>query len=414
MGNIDTPVAGALEQTPVTPHSSGLRQLIDAIATGAESRDRGERNAADAIALVRASKLGLIRLPVSEGGSGASLTQLFEVVIDLAEADSNIPHILRNHFAFVERARRAKGSSEKSAGTHFRHWLDLVRDGSLVGSGTSELGNQRIGAGTGATRLLRRGDNYVLNGKKYYSTGNFYDDFILVNAQTEEEEHVSVFVGRHQAGVNIIDDWDGIGQRLTASGTSEFNDVEVATGDVFFGKDDDGKPLYSATFPQLYLTAIIAGILRAVVKDAVALVKRRERNYYHAVAARPGDDPLLQQIIGQIASAAYVAESAVLRAADALGAAFQSAIDGKPDDALFLEAALRAAKTKVTVDELAQRAAAQLFDVGGASAVKQSQRLDRHWRNIRTLASHNPTSYKARVIGDHLINNVTLPQAAFF
>lgn len=47
----------------------------------------------------------------------------------------------------------------------------------------------------------------------------------------------------------------------------------------------------------------------------------------------------------------------------------------------------------------AQKSASQIFDVGAASVVRQSQLLDRHWRNIRTLASHNPTSYRAQAIG---------------
>jgi hypothetical protein len=32
--------------------------------------------------------------------------------------------------------------------------------------------------------------------------------------------------------------------------------------------------------------------------------------------------------------------------------------------------------------------------------------LDRHWRNARTLASHNPVIYKPRVIGSCLVSGV--------
>ena len=52
-------------------------------------------------------------------------------------------------------------------------------------------------------------------------------------------------------------------------------------------------------------------------------------------------------------------------------------------------------------------AATRLFDVGGASAVQEDRRLDRHWRNARTLASHNPVIFKARVVGDHALNGTT-------
>jgi alkylation response protein AidB-like acyl-CoA dehydrogenase len=408
MGNADTHLATALDAKAVKPGSPELRNLVDAIAAGAQARDRGEGSTHEAIALVRAAKLGLYRLPVSQGGGGASLPQLYELVLDLAEADSNIPHILRNHFAFVEKALRSPASPR------YARWLGLAREGQLAGLGASELGTQKIGDGDGLTRLEPHGEGYVLNGTKYYSTGNLYSDFILVNAKTPDDTFVSARVSVRQEGVNVADDWDGIGQRQTASGTTVYSNVAVSREDVLVIANEDIKLPFQATFAQLYLTTIIAGILRSVVKDAVALVRRRARNYYHAVAAKPADDPLLQQTIGKLASAAYVAEAAVLRAAEALGAAHESAIGGQPDHALFLEAAQRAAKSKVIVDELALNAATQLFDAGGASAAKQSERLHRHWRNIRTIASHNPVSYKARALGDQLINETPLPHAAFF
>jgi hypothetical protein len=40
-----------------------------------------------------------------------------------------------------------------------------------------------------------------------------------------------------------------------------------------------------------------------------------------------------------------------------------------------------------------------LFGVGGASAVAERFRLDRHWRNAHTLASHNPVIYRDRLVG---------------
>jgi alkylation response protein AidB-like acyl-CoA dehydrogenase len=68
----------------------------------------------------------------------------------------------------------------------------------------------------------------------------------------------------------------------------------------------------------------------------------------------------------------------------------------------------------VVVDALAQKAASQIFDVGGASVVRQAHLLDRHWRNIRTLASHNPTSYKAQAIGAYYVRGTRLPGSGYF
>jgi len=46
--------------------------------------------------------------------------------------------------------------------------------------------------------------------------------------------------------------------------------------------------------------------------------------------------------------------------------------------------------------------------VGGASATLRTRGLDRHWRNARVLASHNPLIYRARLLGDRAVNGTPL------
>ena len=45
----------------------------------------------------------------------------------------------------------------------------------------------------------------------------------------------------------------------------------------------------------------------------------------------------------------------------------------------------------------------------GASATSTAKGLDRHWRNAQTVATHNPIAFRARALGDYLING-TLPE----
>jgi alkylation response protein AidB-like acyl-CoA dehydrogenase len=172
---------------------------------------------------------------------------------------------------------------------------------------------------------------------------------------------------------------------------------------------------YSNTFAQLFLTAINAGIALAVLRDATALVQSRKRTFYFAPAEAPIDDPLLQQTVGQIASGAFAAETVVLAAADALDVATDTfdAGDVKAVEAAH-RAALLSAKAKIVADEFAIRGGSLLFDVGGASATRKVTNFDRHWRNARTLSSHNPTTYKARSIGQYEISGTPLPAKGFF
>ncbi len=395
-----------------THESDALSAFEQSLVKPLESRAAGTifdaQAIQNAIDLVRASKFGTFRIPIELGGFGGTFPELTALVIRLASIDPNIPHILRNHFVFTDKILRSSRSPK------YERLLNLVRAGRLFGVGVSELGTQNIGNNDNETLLVPDGDAFLLNGVKYYSTGNYYIDFIAVNAVTPEAEKVVVIVPARREGVNVDDDWDGIGQQFTASGTTVFDKVRIEPSEVIIPTVDETPLLHEATFPQLYLTAIIAGILRAVVRDAALLIHSRKRNYYHAVAQRPADDPLLQQIVGRLASAAFVAEAAVLNASEALGRVHDAAIAGHYDPELSEEAALRVAKAKIVVDELALDAATKLFDVGGASAATRSKHLDRHWRNIRTLSSHNPLAYKARVIGLNVIDGTPLPTGAFF
>jgi alkylation response protein AidB-like acyl-CoA dehydrogenase len=399
--------------------SPELRRLVDDIGRSTATSVREEVNPHAAIELVRQSGLGAVRVPRGEGGSGWSVREFFSMFIDLAEADPNIPHILRAHYWFVEERLRSTNPEERAL------WIGRIVRGDIFGNAVTELGGSAaIGAYIMNTQLNSAGDEFVLNGTKYYCTGSLYSDWVSVLASTPEGKLASAVIPIGRAGVTLKDDWDGIGQRLTGSGTGIFKNVIVHVDEVLhptLAKNEDGQTVENPTEPylvgqicQLILTAIIVGVLRSVVSDAVAMVRKRERTYTHACAETAAADPQLQEIIGRIASITFAAEAVVLAAADAQDEALATVVDGVANLELTHRASLLAAKAKVMIDDVAPRAATLLFDVGGSSAIKQSENLDRHWRNIRTLSSHNPTPYKARAIGDYLVNGKFVPQNGFF
>ena len=400
---------------PVTVGSAELAELIAAIAEQASERDAGRIHPFEQIDLIRRARLGAMRLAPELGGGGASLRELFDVTLLLGRADPNVAHILRNHYAFIE--ARLLQQQAAGASAPLDPWLAKAANGLIFGLASTELSRGKAGPKDFAytTTLTRDGDGYRLSGTKYYSTGSYYSDLVPVRAVTEDGAGAVAIVPADRPGVDLVDDWDGVGQRLTGTGTTVLRNVRVEIDEILFDADNgDGRGTFLATFPQLYLTTVVAGILRNVLDDAIELVRDRPRTFYHAAADRPADDPLIQQTIGEISAQAYAAEALVLSAADALDASTRHAVGGVRDPELALEASLKAAKAKIVVDELGTRTATLLFDVAGASASKRSKNLDRHWRNIRTLASHNPRQLKARAIGDLLLNGTPLPDGAFF
>lgn len=381
-------------------HAPDIDALLGCIAEGAADRERERVLPFAQVDLVRKARLGALRLPIEAGGAGLSIRALFEIVIGLGEADANVAHILRNHFSVVERVvRRPKDDQH-------RQWQKAVADGAIIGLAATELDTPKVGNVTPNTALTADGDDYLLNGTKYYSTGTLYSDYVLVRTADASATNAAVLIPINRDGVELIDDWDGLGQRLTATGTTHFRNVRVKRQEVVFDAPDIGYGIpYSNTFAQLFLTAINAGIARAVLRDASALVRTRKRTFYYAPSEVPADDPLLQQTIGQIASGAFAAETVVLAAAEALDAA-TDAFDAGDENAVDAahKAALLSAKAKIVADEFAIRSGSLLFDVGGASATKKATNFDRHWRNARTHTVHDPVRWKYHAVGNHWLN----------
>ncbi|WGD28312.1 acyl-CoA dehydrogenase family protein [Ancylobacter sp. WKF20] len=385
-----------------------LQPLFDQIEQGAAERERERILPFAEVALLREAGYGALRLPRADH-AGLSLRQLLKIVIRLGAADSNVAHIFRNHFSvnelYVRRARDAQG----------RIWQNAVAGGAVFGLGNIELGAKTAGGVLPSTTLTPEGEGFRLNGTKYYTTGTLYADYVLVRAATPDERLASVIIPVGRDGIEIVDDWDGIGQRLTASGTGHFRHVRVERAEAVFDADGVGYGhAYSNTLAQLYVTAIVAGIARAVLTDARRLLLGRRRTFYYANAERPADDPLLLGVLGELATDAFAAEAAVLAAAEALDAVAAARDSGRDDPELAHDAALAAAKAKLIADELAIRGGGRIFDLAGASSASRANNLDRHWRNARTLATHNPGVTKAAAIGAFEANGTRLPAKGFF
>ncbi|GLP80044.1 acyl-CoA dehydrogenase family protein [Mycobacterium antarcticum] len=398
----------------ILPGSPQWDELLSRIAEGAKDRDLNDENPFDQVAELKRAGFGTLRLTHELGGSGLTVPQLFSAVIDVARADPIVAHIFRTHFWFTE--ERLRTSADSSS----QQWLGKVADGKLFGNAFSEKGANAVGSLVFNTRLLPDPTGgFRLDGEKFYSTGTLFSDYLTVIATTDHDSVATVVVPADRTGVKLIDDWDGFGQRRTGTGTTVFKNVAVTSDEILADApyDAPGVPTVQYASLQLFIHAVVAGILAAVVDDGVTLLRSRDRTFSHAPAERPTDDPLLQRLLGELASTAYVAKAAVLDAAEAIAAATNSAAttaDGNPDAQLAQDAQLKVAKVKVHLDAIAPEAATRLLELGGASAASRQKGLDRHWRNIRTITLHNPVAYKAVAIGANLLHDTPVPANAYF
>lgn len=378
-----------------------FKPIFDRIAQGALERERTRALPYEQIVWLKEAGFGAVRVPRAYGGAGATLPQLVQLLIELAEADSSLPQALRGHFAFVEdRINAAPGAAREK-------WLQRFVAGEIVGNAWTEVGAVKIG--DVITRVSRHDNQWVVNGTKYYSTGSIFADWIDVYAQRDDNgADVIAAVSTHQPGVRQSDDWDGFGQRTTGSGTSVFENAVVDAENII---DFSTRFKYQTAFYQLVLIAVIAGTGRAALRDISHEVRKRTRVYSHGNAPRVSEDAQVQQVVGQIAARVYAAEATAVRAAEPAQRAYETRFgtDRDAEQAANVAAEIESAKAQVAVASLILQATTDLFNALGASGVSENKLLDRHWRNARTAASHNPLIYKERIVGDWEINGTQPP-----
>lgn len=377
--------------------------VFQRIAQGAVQREQERTLAFDAVAWLKDAGFGALRVPRSQGGLGATLPELFALLIELGSADSNLPQIVRAHFGFVE-GRLVSQDSDSQA-----YWFPKVVAGQLWGAAMAE----RSDTTTNSVTLKPTAEGWQLDGQKYYCTGTLYADWIAV-AAADGADFISVVVPTDAPGVTRVDDWDGFGQRLSGSGTTRFDRVAVPEHQVLrrFKPGELRAESYISAFYQLFHLATLAGIARAALRDAVEFVQGRTRAFGIPGQSSPRLDPLVQRVIGKLSSLSYAADSLVQATAQVLQTTHEAVLDGSISEAQYIDADVRTYQAQQVILPLVLEATSLLFEVGGASATSQVRRLDRHWRNARTLASHNPAIYRERALGDFYLNDVS-PAAAW-
>lgn len=374
-----------------------FRPVFEEVRKGAIERDREGYPPHEAVALLRESRFGALRVPKEQGGFGTSLTTLFALLAELAEADSNLTQILRGHFGFVEIVL------PHAAEEWGRRWLALAGQGELFAPAHTEPGDSRHGSF--ATAVVDNNGALALNGVKYYTTGARYVDWIHVTAN-RGAEIVTAVVSTKASGVSIADDWDGFGQALTASGTTRFDHVPIKENDI---RPAIGRAVHVAAVYQLIHLATLSGIGRAAVDETVRYLAERRRTYAHGNGEKAQQDPQILQVVGEVTAKVYSANATTLYAVGALQRFVEKLGSGQATDADRARLEIEVYQAQISVATQILEATTALFGGLGASALSRTRGLDRFWRNARTITSHNPLIYRGRQIGDFAVNGTAPP-----
>lgn len=400
------PITGPpLATVTVAGIRAGAQPILRRLAGSARVREQVRDYAFDDVRALAAQRITLTGIAEVDGGAGGTVRDVAELIVAIARADSNLAQALRSSFLIAHRVASRADTPQREL------ILQRLRAGDLF-AGT---GNERSGGASGSvsTTIRPDGDGFVINGEKYYSTGGLYASWFSGTAAHADGTVVGFTVPADRTGVERLDDFDAVGQRLTQSGTTRLVDVRV-TADELSPRGNEGLDVpWQGSFAQLYLAAVQAGIAAAALDDAVWYAREKARPIKHSSATTSTDDPYVREAVGEIAARAQAARAAVVFAAEALqelrgltGAAVLRAAGAA--------AAVTVAQTGVIAIESALRAAELVFDVGGGSITNRDLGFDRHWRNARTAANHNPRQWKAAVAGAYHLTGEDPPTTGLF
>lgn len=299
-------------------------------------------------------------------------------------------------------ALRLNGTEEQK-----RHFFRLVLEGKHFGNAFCEVGTKT--PVDFKTRVRRQNDGYILNGKKFYSTGALFADIVPVVALDDEDNVTIVFVDRNAEGLTVIDDWSGIGQRTTASGTTLIKNVHVLERDILRHHLAFEEQTTMGAVAQIIHAAVDVGIARAAANDTISFVRSHTRPWFETEFEHGYEEPLIIYGVGEIQIKLHAAEALLRRAGEFIDRAF-----AEPTAKNSAEASIAVAEAKALADEASIFITNKLFELSGTKSALQQFNHDRHWRNARIHTLHDPVRWKYINVGNYFLNHVDPPRHGAF
>jgi SfnB family sulfur acquisition oxidoreductase len=303
-----------------------------------------------------------------------------------------VAQIPQSHFAYVNVLRHQGTDRQKQM------LFSEVLEGKRFGNAQSELTTKTVREIR--TALVKVDDEtYTLTGVKHYSTGALFAHWIPVLALGEDGKNYVAYVRADSRGVTVVDDWDGMGQRTTASGAVHLENVLVPSELIVpHHLTFNGPQLYGAV-AQILHAAIDVGIARAALSDAGAFVRERSRPWWESGADAACEDTLTIQQFGELEIEVRSAEALLGVASHSIDDAGRNLTDASAAAASIATATAKTIGARASLD-----VSSALFELSGTRSALQSDNLNRHWRNARTHTLHDPVRWKVQHIGRYALN----------
>jgi alkylation response protein AidB-like acyl-CoA dehydrogenase len=378
---------------PLVARAAALRA---AFHTDAAARDQAGGRPTEQVRLLREAGLPGAQLPREYGGEGASWLSVLRAVRELARTDGSMAHLYGYHHLPIHTTLAYASAAQKE------RWLrPTVQQQWLWGNSGNALSK------TSTARRTPAQDGWLLDGFRPFSSGSHVCNLLHLLWEDEQGRRSSAVVPSDRTGIVIEDDWDGIGQRQTGSGTVRFNAVHIHDDEVLGQAGNPLTPFASlvSLLQQSVLLNVFVGSAQGALEQGRQYTTTQSRPWIHSGVERHVDDPWIQRKYGELTIRTLAATELADQAARSLDTAYAHG------HALTLEqrgtAAIDIATANLYAGEAGLAVSNDVFELMGARSATVGNGFDRFWRNVRTHSLHNPAEYKKRSVGHWLLTGET-------
>ncbi|MHA4778409.1 acyl-CoA dehydrogenase family protein [Streptomyces sp. MSC1_001] len=331
--------------------------------------------------------LGLT-IPEEYGGSGGDHLAYCLVTEELGRGDSSVRGIVSVSLGLVAKTIASWGSEEQK-----RAWLPRLASGEALGCfGLTEPGTGSD-AGNLATRAVRDGDDYVLDGTKMFITNGTWADVVLLFARTGDapgHKGVSAFlVPTDTPGLTRRPVHGKLGLRGQATAELVLDGVRVPAA-ALLGPEGKGFTVAMSALAKgrMSVAAGCVGIAQAALDAAVRYAGEREQ-FGKPIATYQ----LVQELISDIAVDVDAARLLTWRVADL--------VDRGQDFATA------ASKAKLYASEAAVRAANNALQVFGGYGYIDEYPVGKLLRDARVMTLYEGTTQIQKLIIGRALTGVS-------
>ncbi len=210
---------------------------------------------------LRQSGLLGLTVPKEFGGGGVDSVTYVGVLTEIAQGCASTGLTFSMHCAIIDFLTQIASPDQKK-----KYFNEVVNDGAVLASITSEPASSFRDVFRVKTQIVQDDDGYRLNGTKAWcslsTAARYYFTWSrLKHSETLADGLLNVMVPSDRPGIEIMDDWDTLGMRATASNSIKFDNVRLEHDEVI------GSPGVILTkdlsFWSLGYTAVYVGIAEA-------------------------------------------------------------------------------------------------------------------------------------------------------